>query len=712
MKYIIIALCLLGLVMGDVYMHHPRGSNDRNRERNENRNNANRLFDSQNNAKGGYPYCGNATVVDDTDGLELYAGSILRIEWTVQHSCGPDSDALCSVVIQYGCEDSLPYLRDGYPSDDQPLESNDDNNDGYLRATFVDNNDAGTNRIPCPQGVSNCNGQADFGDDEEDYINFYAGQVVTTTNGATRYGGEYGYHESFDFYRDQCLETERNHGLYTSDQDLNGDRARFTRQNPNGNRHGFECPEERDYYPWWQPSPWKDVAVLVTSDDWCEFYQAESQNVKSRSYCEGADASQTTYGLTPIFEDACQAAGGTWMTQDAWGIEAPDCLLHAYSRDNHLGNAVQVDSSGNIVAEAPQMAYYDWTLPEEVANQKCVIRLRYNMSGVDYPSMNGFKVDFDEAVDGEFWDFAYNCEAIQNNGDGVDDVNITIDPDAYDQCDGVLTDSVVPLYNRPYVEVFEGEPALAIAFNTNQVSRTFQDRSYVFRGLERPSDVPDDATIWNLGYRGRRGNIVQCYPAVEYDFVPTNLTIDENTYVHIQFCGSDFNTARNPNNGEGWQYSDRTNMLQVRSLQTQFPLPTSAMEMWGNDEDLALTFAYSGTDRSEGMCIDAEDIDGDADNSIFNCGTLNNAPARFDGGLQQFPSGTYHYISTRNNNFSNRAQKGSIVVGAALTAGEVAGISIGVVALVGLSVGGAVWYGKKNPNSRIGSIVGSGTTRE
>jgi len=38
----------------DVYMHNPRGSNDRNCERNENRNNGNRLFDSQNNAKGGY----------------------------------------------------------------------------------------------------------------------------------------------------------------------------------------------------------------------------------------------------------------------------------------------------------------------------------------------------------------------------------------------------------------------------------------------------------------------------------------------------------------------------------------------------------------------------------------------------------------------------------------------------------------------------------
>lgn len=47
-------LTLLAVASADVYMHNPRGSNDRNCERNVNRNNGNRVFDSQNNAKGGY----------------------------------------------------------------------------------------------------------------------------------------------------------------------------------------------------------------------------------------------------------------------------------------------------------------------------------------------------------------------------------------------------------------------------------------------------------------------------------------------------------------------------------------------------------------------------------------------------------------------------------------------------------------------------------
>jgi hypothetical protein len=47
------------MVKADIYLHNPRGSNDRGCETNENRNNGNRLFDSQNNAKGGYA-CGAA----------------------------------------------------------------------------------------------------------------------------------------------------------------------------------------------------------------------------------------------------------------------------------------------------------------------------------------------------------------------------------------------------------------------------------------------------------------------------------------------------------------------------------------------------------------------------------------------------------------------------------------------------------------------------
>ena len=58
-----------------------------------------RLFDSQNNNRGGY----------NVGNLYYYSGSILPIEWTNQHSCA-DPNNNCEVIIQYMCEDNV---RDG-----------------------------------------------------------------------------------------------------------------------------------------------------------------------------------------------------------------------------------------------------------------------------------------------------------------------------------------------------------------------------------------------------------------------------------------------------------------------------------------------------------------------------------------------------------------------------------------------------------------------
>ena len=60
---------------------------------------ARRLFDSQNNNRGGY----------NVGSLYYYSGSVLPIEWTNQHSCG-DPNNKCDVILQYMCDENV---RDG-----------------------------------------------------------------------------------------------------------------------------------------------------------------------------------------------------------------------------------------------------------------------------------------------------------------------------------------------------------------------------------------------------------------------------------------------------------------------------------------------------------------------------------------------------------------------------------------------------------------------
>jgi len=143
----------------------------------------------------------------------------------------------------------------------------------------------------------------------------------------------------------------------------------------------------------------------------------------------------------------------------------------------------------------------------------------------------------------------------------------------------------------PYVGIGPdpSQTFLSLAVNTNQYGRTFQDRSYVFAIKARPDKVDGetvtkDANIYNVNVRGKRGNIVQTYPAVEYDFVPNDLCAQVGDYVHFQWTGSDYNPQRNPNDGEGGgdstdpneaRRADRTNLVEMDTNGNTIKFPVS-----------------------------------------------------------------------------------------------------------------------------------------
>jgi hypothetical protein len=168
-----------------------------------------------------------------------------------------------------------------------------------------------------------------------------------------------------------------------------------------------------------------------------------------------------------------------------------------------------------------------------------------------------------------------------------------------------------------------------------------------------------------------------------------------NDIVHFQWTGS--NTHLNGGNGgdgqagdagQGQAGTDRTNFVQINTMNENFPLPYETCNVWNSlkligilssdspmnksapyldktqlsSKDLALYFASSGFYRCEqaGVCgaKSFQSLNGTLD------ADLNGAPASFPGALVQFNASgnVFYYMCSRNNNFSNRSQKGKVKV--------------------------------------------------
>ena len=147
-------------------------------------------------------------------------------------------------------------------------------------------------------------------------------------------------------------------------------------------------------------------------------------------------------------------------------------------------------------------------------------------------------------------------------------------------------------------------------------------------------------------------------------------------YIHFQFVGSDANPPGNA--GEGRRMTDRSNLVQIASLDDNIPVPITQHTLFTNGDGADMQTVGLLARLNQTNCDENSNNDQDIRNCKCMCAyrllwdhhfvitnfivDLNAAPGYFDGGLVRMNSiGSHYYMNTRNNNFSNRSQKGSFV---------------------------------------------------
>jgi len=558
----------------------------------------------------------------------------LILEWTTQHGFGTNDKLNSDVIIQMMCQpdegevDALDRLRDGINIQKQGFKRN-----GRLSET-------------------------------------YDGFVKRKSDSVSL---DKGLHESFDYY-DKCKNRMRNKGLFIANKKFKRQDSTFTRQNNGGKQSGYECPEERDYFPYWEPTPWIDIAILTSNYSKCAFYKNESFNVQPRGECISFQKDPNSNSVTAkvvaqynktlcneysgpgeikwvelhnylelrpnIPKESClETLGLKWgftisnyyKEQCFQSLSAPECQLGRFIRVNHNGNP-----AGSL-----DMINYDWKIPyfPSEKEQRCVLRMRYNISTDDYDPQDTFVGDIPTNM-------TKNNPQVKVGEDEGEDINIQLN------------------------------------IATNQFGRTFQDRSHVFILKPRLTEEMKDLKIHNINVRGKRGNIVQVYPAVEYDYTPNNLRIEVGDGVHFQWTGSNTHNNANPagdgeagDDGQGDAGTDRHNCVALDHPSRNYPMDFENVKSifmnidkikWHSkfeeanlgaleDIDIAVSAASSGLFKTRQELDDPNSVELDP--------LLDNAPASYEGFVATFNRGIYHYMCTRNNAFTNRSQKGKLVVG-------------------------------------------------
>lgn len=543
----------------------------------------------------------------NVQGMSWYEKTEIDLQWTVQHGCGPNSNVDCEIILQYSCEDQI---RNGETTDTIPEEQDECQND-------------------------DCNTDPRFG-----------------------------MHESFQEWQ-HCALRSRNKRLFPADRNLrNRHSARHTRQEEAGARYGYECNEERDYYPYWHPTIWKDIVIMTDHSNRCDYYKKESQNVKDKAYCHVDDEILNYFfnkeraqedAFIPIYADECNewaqsvqqeltdnniSGSIEWKNHTSWGIAPPECIENVEHRDNHHGNV-----------NGPYLNSYKWTVPSDiVANgnlNSCVFRVRYNMSSIDY---EGWTTNSDHKIrDDE------GCMCRNNYGVDLWTKYGMSGADAKRRGFRHLNDPLLRYY--PMADMKE-KTRLRNPYNTNQLGRVFEDRTHVIGFRQLPADIAQDLQnnptkkIHNLNIIGRLGNYNEVFPNFPYMFLPQYTSAKLGDYLHIQWTGANNQNTGNDHSQVDYRLhreqeiegKDRHNLIQIDSMGDMTPNVNNFDNIFGFGSDDAQSLAFSGIYGGENF-------------------VLQSAGSHFDLGLRKLETeGSWNFVNSQNNRFGVLAMKGRVDV--------------------------------------------------
>jgi hypothetical protein len=752
---------------GALYLHIPRGSNNRLNEKTANVVNPNRLFWSNNNLRGGYnvgetpnkayekqsEQHSMSYFMSANDDRSDRGGSFMTVEWSQLLGCGYDEDGEkihdCNVKLEYMCQDQLDNQEDVDEIFDAVTLRNGNSNqridfkiDGSKLpdpkgACFRDTqterdlphserlnqehllegetaiqacqricaeneyNYAGVqnaNRCYCgntynkygqipdsecnyrckADGVSICgsmrannvylSGRRRQTDEQESRVDKNARKDSSND-------GEKGLHESWEFY-DRCEDITPDSGFQAE------------------TRSGFECFAERQQIDYQHSTPWITAAVFSDDSFNCGNYanqwdQPKFECVEMYEDDNNFRAHKSIYKN----EGSCTDAGHSWLGFYQY---------LTYGNDNIVGDASTKElcedmlNDENDNPDDPFVGRYRWGRPMDwhklsedvLTEEQCLILPKRPECGpapttraqIISSEDNTYDPNSDSTDPMQLPRYSWRIPKFPGNKDQRCVFRIR-------QFVSAPQEEVISFMNNEIN--INGDPLyLAIPqWKSRENMAVFEDRSHVFELKHRPQDWAADQVLHNVIVRGKRGNIVQTFPALEYDFVPNRLHISNNNAIHIQWTGS--NTHDNEGNsdgqegddGEGNGGTDRHNFMQMLDYKQNFPMPYEATTFFKTAKSFLWSASNLGDTLEEQrfnaelayasggyyLCKDAATCGDDsyeikqatAVDRRFNTNSPSFSGIVFVPGNDQMIS----YMCLRNNNFSNRSQKGRIYVG-------------------------------------------------